>query len=77
MISTETRSSRVTTGVCVHIKNLNLALKNHKFDGTDPIRVFDFLARFVNEADMVNTSEAQAFIALLQFLTNGGKAFLH
>ena len=39
------------------------------FDGTDPIRVFDFLARYVNEADMLDMTEAQAFIALPTFLS--------
>lgn len=34
-------------------------MKNHTFDGKGPIRVFDFLTRFVNEADMLHMSEEQ------------------
>lgn len=64
MIITDTRSSKATAKVRIHIKNLKLALKNHTFDGTGRIRIFDFIARFVNEANKLNISEAQAFIAL-------------
>lgn len=48
MTTTDTRPSKATADVRVHIKNINLNLKNHTFDGTEPIRVFYFLARFVN-----------------------------
>ena len=65
---TDSRSSRSTAEVRIHIKNLSLVLEKHIFDGTDPIRIFDFLSRFVNEADMLSMSEAQAFIALPMFL---------
>ena len=43
-------------------------MKDHSFDGNDPIRVLDFLARMVTEADMLDMSEAQAFVALPCFL---------
>ena len=68
--TTDMRTSRDTAEVRIHIKNLNLTLKNHTFDGNDPIKIFDFLSRFVNEADMLNMSEAQAFIALPIFLAD-------
>ena len=45
-------------------------MKKHTFDGSDPIKIFDFLTRFVNEADMLSMSEAQAFIALPNFLAD-------
>lgn len=48
MITTDTRSSTEVTEVRVHIKNINLIMKNHIFDGTDPMRIFEFLARFLN-----------------------------
>lgn len=48
----------------VRIKNINLAMKKNDFDGTVPIHIFDFLARFDTEADMLNISETQIFIAL-------------
>ena len=69
-LTTDQRSSRDTAEVRVHIKNLNLTMKSHIFDGNDPIKIFDFLTRFVNEADMLNMSEAQAFIALPTFLAD-------
>lgn len=68
MITNNTRLSKGTAEVRVHLKNLSLTLKNHTFDGTDPIHVFDFLAPFVSKADMLNMSKAQAFIALPDFL---------
>lgn len=64
MIPTDTHSSRATAEVRVHIKIVNLTIKNHTFDGKDLIRVLDFLDRFVQQAEMFNISEAQAFIAL-------------
>ena len=50
------------------IRNLELTLKERKFDGTDPILVFDFLARFAEECDTLKMSEGQAFVALPHFL---------
>jgi len=70
MVTTDTRTSRSTAEVRVHVKNLNLTMKKHTFDGSDPIKIFDFLTRFVNEADMLAMSEAQAFIALPSFLAD-------
>ena len=66
--TSDTRSACDTTEVRVHLKNMDLTMSKHKFDGNDPIRVFDFLTRFVNESDMLNMSEAQSFIALPMFL---------
>lgn len=67
-IKTDTRSSKVITDVRVQIKNLNLKMSNHSFDGTDPIPVLDFLDSIVNDADMLNMLEAQAFIAFQKIL---------
>lgn len=70
MITTDMRSSCATAEDRVHINTLNLRIKNQTFDGKDLIRVLDFLARFVNEAVMLNMSEAQAFIALQTFFAD-------
>ena len=70
IVTTDTHSSRATAEVRTHIKKLNLTIKEHKFDGSDPIKIFDLLTRFVNEADMLAMSEAQAFIALPTFLAD-------
>ena len=64
----DVRSLFDTTEVRTHLKNLTLTLKSLAFDGDDPIMIFDFLTRFVNEADMLNMSEAQAFVARPAFL---------
>lgn len=48
-------------------------MKNHIFDSTDPICVFDSIARFVNDAEMLIMSERRAFIALPTFLTEAAE----
>lgn len=63
-MTTDTRSSSETADVRVYIKNPTLTLKKNTLDGTDTISGFDFLARFVKEADMLNMLEAQEFIDL-------------
>lgn len=68
MVTRDTRSSRDTAKVRIHIKNLNHTMKSHCFDGIDKIKVFELLTIFVNEADMIYMLEAQAFIALPTFL---------
>ena len=68
MVTSETRSSRATAEARTHIKNLRLTMNKHAFYGSDPIKIFDFLTRFVNEANILAMSEAQAFIALQTFL---------
>ena len=39
------------------MKSLNVTLGEHKFSGSDPILIFDFLMRFTEEADMLGMSE--------------------
>lgn len=70
MITANTRPSRDTVVVFVYIKNLNLKLKNIVFKRNDPIKIFDFLTRFVNETDRLNISEVHSFIALPNFLAD-------
>lgn len=64
MIVTDSWSSRDSAEVLVHNKNFSLTIKRHVFDRDDPIKIFHFLTRFMNVADMLNKSYAQAFIAL-------------
>ena len=70
MVTSEMRSSQATTEVRTHIKNLSLTMNHNAFDGSDPIKLFEFLIRFVNEAEILAMSEAQAFIALRTFLAD-------
>ena len=64
------RTVAETSEVHVHLRNLALQMKQNAFDGSRPINVFGFLSRFVNEVDMLRMSEAQAFIALLKFMSD-------
>ena len=73
----DTRTSSETTVVRLHIKNLTLTLEKHVFDGIDPIRIFEFLSRFVNEADTLKMTEAQAFITLPHFLDGTAETQCH
>lgn len=67
-ITTESKSSRDTTKVFVYIKNLNLTLKKHVLDGNKRIKIFDLLARFFNEEEVMKMSDAQSFMDLPPFL---------
>lgn len=51
------------------LKSLDLTFKEHKFSGSDPILVFDFLTRIVEEADMLGMTEGQLFVLLPHMLT--------
>ncbi len=66
------RSSESTIAVHKHIKSLDITMKDYKFDGTDPVMVFDFLTRLTEEADTIGMTESQAFLALPHYL--GGAA---
>lgn len=68
MIETDQLSSRDTVEDRIHIKNLNLTLNNHVLDEKDSIKIFDFIIRFVDEADMSNMSESKELISLTPFL---------
>lgn len=71
MIMRESHSSRETENFRVQIKKLNVTLKNNVFDGNEPIKMFDFLPCFINEADMLNISAVQERITVLKFLADG------
>ena len=62
------RSAESTIALRKHIKSLDITMKNYAFDGSDPIRVFEFLTRLTEEADTIGMSEAQAFLALPHYL---------
>lgn len=53
----------------LYTKSLEVTMKEHHFDGTDPIRVVHFLIHFVTEADKLNISEGQACIPIHTYLT--------
>lgn len=41
----------------VHLKKLILTMSKHVFGGSDPIKVFNFLTRFINDAGIIGMSE--------------------
>ena len=55
------------------MKRMEYTLKEYSFNGTDPIRVLAFLAKFVEEAEILRMSEGQAFMALPKLLTGFAK----
>ena len=52
------------------IKRLEICFKDSYFDGEDPIQILEFLTRFVEEADLLDMSEVQAYQVLPYFLRN-------
>ena len=62
------RDGKATKAVRKFISRLEVTLKDRKFDGVDKIKVLSFLAKYVNEADLLGMSEAQAVLALPTFL---------
>ena len=58
----------------VYIKSLDITMTGHRFDGTDPISVFQFLIYFVTEADKLNMSEGQAYLAIPNYLLGRAKS---
>ena len=68
------RGSKSTGKVRDFIKRMDLKMKAHHFDGNDPIRVLDFLARLKREFNIQEMSEAQAFVELPSFFDGYGKS---
>ena len=52
---------------------MEYSLKEFRFNGQDPIRVLSFLAKFVEEAELLHMTEAQAFLALPKLLLGFAK----
>ena len=50
------------------VTRMALTLRNYTFSEEDPIMVLDFPRRFCDEANTLNMSEAQAYVALSYFL---------
>lgn len=46
------------------LQNLELPFKDRKFYGKDPILIFDFLARLIEEADTLDISEGKLMVLL-------------
>ena len=59
---------RDTAEVKHQVTRMALTLRNYTFSGEDPIMVLDLLRRFCDEANTLNMSEAQAYVALSYFL---------
>ena len=66
---TAARTQDSTTRLHRSLKNLKLTMQDHKFFGEDPILIFDFLGRTVEEADTLGMNEAQLVTCLPHLLT--------
>lgn len=71
-LTDENQQLREPSPTPVHkfLRELKLVMDAHKFNGKDPILIFDFLTRYVEETDKLEMSEDQAYVLLAQFLTN-------
>lgn len=67
--TTATRTQDSTTRLHRTLKNLELTMKENKFTGEDPILIFDFLSRTVEEADTLAMNEGQLVTCLPHLLT--------
>ncbi len=47
---------------------LQVGLGSTRFTGDDPIRVFDFLAQYVTQAELLDMTEREAYVSLPNFL---------
>ena len=54
-------------------KSLDTAMKDCKFDGSDPIMILEFLTRYVEETDKLGMTEAQAFALVPNYLSGEAK----
>ena len=59
-----TRSARSMLDVSIHLKILQISMKDYIFSGSNSVEVLRFLTRFVEEADTLRKTEAQALVVL-------------
>lgn len=62
-------NSQATGIVCRFNKHIELTLRKCKCSGNDPILVFDFFTRLVEESSTPAMTEGEAFISLPYFFT--------
>ena len=72
----QTRSALETKLLRDQAKTFQSTFDTTKFSGEDPILVFDFLMKFVEEADTLNVSETHAFIILPKVLKGRAERWL-
>ena len=72
----QTRSALETKLLRDQAKTFQSTFDTTKFSGEDPILVFDFLMKFVEEADILDVSEAHAFIILSKVLKGRAERWL-
>ena len=72
----QTRSAFETKILRDQAKTFQSTFDNTKFSGDDPILVFDFLMKFVEEADTLNVSEDHAFVIIPKVLKGRAERWL-
>lgn len=68
MVTTESMSTQETADDIVQIEIFTLTPRNYVFDGNYHIKISNLRTRFGNETEMLNDSETQASIIVLEFL---------
>ena len=67
------RTGRETAKTRDHIKRMEITMKEAMFSGEDPILVLEFLAKYCKEADLLEMTEAQAYVVLPYLLKGSAK----
>lgn len=67
-ITTRKRTVRETGKVRDHVKRLEITIRDHKFDGKDPVKEFNFFLKLVSECNTLYITEGQAYIFMTYFL---------
>ena len=74
--TSQKRTTKQTAKVSSFIERMELTSMGHRFDGYDPIKVLDFLSRFVSESNVLGMSEGQANLALPKVLLGFASFFV-
>ena len=70
------RSGRETVKVKNHIVRLEVTMRKFKFSMKDPVGILGFLDKFVRECNMLEMKEAQALLAVTEFLSGTAQSGL-
>ena len=69
----QTRTGYETGRLRDHVKRFELTFKDRLFSGADPVAILSFLASVVDECDILELSEAQAYLLIPYLLSGSAK----
>ena len=70
------RNGRETAKVKDHLVRLEITMRKCKFSPKDPVGIIGFLEKFVRECNMLEMTEAQALLAVTEFLSGTARSGL-